>query len=205
MPRTTALAAGEFRKFRTHGGRVNGVAEAEGPARRGGQGLLLHENLRDPAYVRLVYGSASRLAERLGPVGPAALEQAKLLTRLSGGSRLAQPSVATMVFPHRQDTLNRSDDPMHVTVLPDGDAAGLLRELGFVILDRGRTRLARNLVLMPVKVDFSPWLGVTGPMLWDLYGFEEYAVVRIPRADGLAGAGAFRAPRALRDARPPEV
>ncbi len=85
-----------------------------------------------------------------------------------------------MVFPHRKDTLNRSNDPIHVTVLPDADAAGLLRELGFVILDRGRTRLARNLVLMPVKVVFSPWFGVTGPMLWDLSGVEEYVVARRP-------------------------
>ena len=84
VPRTTALAEGEFRKLRRHGRRVKGVAEVEGPVQREGPGLLLLENLRDPAYIRLVYGSASRLAERLGRVGPVALQQAKLLTGLSG-------------------------------------------------------------------------------------------------------------------------
>ena len=71
-------------KLRQHGRRVKGVAEVEGPVQREGPGLLLVENLRDPAYVRLIFGSASRLAERLGRVGPASLQQAKLLTGLSG-------------------------------------------------------------------------------------------------------------------------
>ena len=84
VPRTTALAEGEFRKLRRHGRRVRGCAEVEGPVQREGPGLLLLENLRDPTYVRLVYGSSSRLAERLGRVTPSALQQAKLLTGLSG-------------------------------------------------------------------------------------------------------------------------
>ncbi len=84
VPRTTALAEGEFRKLRRHGRRVRGCAEVEGPVQREGPGLLLLENLRDPAYVRLLYGSQSRQAERLGRVTPAALHQAKLLTGLSG-------------------------------------------------------------------------------------------------------------------------
>lgn len=84
VPRTTALAEGEFRKLRRHGRRVKGCAEVEGPVQREGPGLLLLENLRDPAYVRLVYGSSHRLAERLGRVTPTTLQQAKLLTGLSG-------------------------------------------------------------------------------------------------------------------------
>lgn len=83
VPRTTALAEGEFRKLRRHGRRVKGSAEVEGPVQREGPGLLLLENLRDPAYVRLVYGAPHRLAERLGQVTPTALQQAKLLTGLS--------------------------------------------------------------------------------------------------------------------------
>ena len=84
VPRSTALAEGEFRKLRRHGRRAKGAAEVEGPVQREGPGLLLLENLRDPAYIRLVYGSASRLAERLGRDGPVALQRAKLLTGLSG-------------------------------------------------------------------------------------------------------------------------
>lgn len=83
-PRTTALAEGEFRKLRRHGRRVRGCAEVEGPVQREGPELLLLENLRDPTHVHLVYGSQSRLAERLGRVTPTALEQAKLLSGLSG-------------------------------------------------------------------------------------------------------------------------
>ena len=84
VPRSTALAEGEFRKLRQHGRRVKGVAEVEGPVQREGPGLLLLENLRDPAHIHIVYGSASRLVERLGRVGPVALQRAKLLTGLSG-------------------------------------------------------------------------------------------------------------------------
>ncbi len=60
------------------------MAEVEGAVQREGSRLWLLENLRDPAYVRLVYGSPSRLAKRLGQVSSAALEQAKRLTGLSG-------------------------------------------------------------------------------------------------------------------------
>jgi len=84
VPRTTALAEGEFRKLRRHGRRVKGCAEVEGPVQREGPGLLLLENLRDPAYIRIVYGSTSRLAERIAQVKPESLAQAKLLTGLSG-------------------------------------------------------------------------------------------------------------------------
>lgn len=100
----------------------------------------------------------------------------------SGGTiYVAHPHADSVRFPHRKDTLNFYDDPTHVTTFADGDVAGLLKELGLVVLDRGRTRFARNLALMPVKVAFSRWLGgVTGPMLWDLYGFEEYVVARRP-------------------------
>lgn len=104
-------------------------------------------------------------------------------TKVAAGGTIyvAHPHADSVRFPHRKDTLNFYDDPTHVTVLMDGEVAGLLRALGFVILDHGRTRLARNLALMPVKVVFSPWLGgVTGPMLWDLYGFEQYVVARHP-------------------------
>ena len=84
VPRTTAPAKREFRKLRWPGRRVKGVAGMEGAVQREVTAPLLLESLRDRAYIRLVYGSASHLAERLGRVGPIALQQAKLLTGLSG-------------------------------------------------------------------------------------------------------------------------
>ncbi len=80
-----------------HGAGGGGVPQAtsawspsEGCGRGGGAGptgrtgaVAPREPAR-PTYTRLVYGSASRLAERLGRDGPVALQRAKLLTGLSG-------------------------------------------------------------------------------------------------------------------------
>jgi 2-polyprenyl-3-methyl-5-hydroxy-6-metoxy-1,4-benzoquinol methylase len=94
---------------------------------------------------------------------------------------VAHPHADSVGFPHRKDTLNFYDDPTHVAVWRPGEAVAVLGSHGFEILDAGRTRLARNLLLLPVKVTFSRYVGgVTGPMLWDLYGFEEYVLARRP-------------------------
>jgi SAM-dependent methyltransferase len=109
--------------------------------------------------------------------GRAVLEAALTKVTLGGILYVAHPHAASVGFPHRRDTLNFYDDPTHVTVWPPGEAARVLSTHGFQILAAGRTRLPRNLLLMPLKVALSGYIGgVNGPMLWDLYGFEEYVV-----------------------------
>ena len=94
---------------------------------------------------------------------------------------VAHPHRDSVGFPHRKDTLNFYDDPTHVRVFAPGEVRDLVVALGLRVLESGRTRLARNLLLMPVKVALSPRLGgITGPMLWDLYGFEEFVVAQRP-------------------------
>ncbi len=84
IPRTTAWAEGQFRKLRRHGRRIRGNSEVEALVQREGPGLLLMENLRDPKYVRLVYGALGRQGERFAQVEEEALATAKTLTGLSG-------------------------------------------------------------------------------------------------------------------------
>lgn len=49
---------------------------------REGTGALTAENLRDPRYVRVVYGSLSRVGERFATVSQGTLAEAKtILTR----------------------------------------------------------------------------------------------------------------------------
>jgi SAM-dependent methyltransferase len=113
--------------------------------------------------------------------GPEILTAAARKVAPGGVLYVAHPHAASVQFPHRRDTLNFYDDPTHVRVWPPGEAARLLEQGGLVIVAHGRTRLPRNLLLMPLKVALSPGIGgVNGPMLWDLYGFEEYTIARCP-------------------------
>jgi hypothetical protein len=84
VPRTTAWAEGKFRKLRRHGRRIRGNSEVEALVQREGPGLLLMENLRDPKYVRTVYGSLARQGTRFTHVKEGSLVTAKTLTGLSG-------------------------------------------------------------------------------------------------------------------------
>lgn len=111
--------------------------------------------------------------------GPDILRHALRKSRPGGLLYVAHPHADSVRFPHRKDTLNFHDDPTHVTIVAPGEVERQLVAEGFRIIASGRTKLPHNLLLMPVKVVMSPWLGgVTGPMLWDLYGFEEFVVAR---------------------------
>ena len=92
---------------------------------------------------------------------------------------VSHPHSDSVNFPHRADTLNFYDDVTHISIWSPNEARYILSEMGFEIIESGRTRLARNLLMMPIKAAISPFLGgVTGPMLWDLYGFEEFVIAR---------------------------
>lgn len=82
LPRTTARAEQEFRKLRRHGRRIRGSAQVEGQVQREGPAMMMVENLRNPRYVREVYGSLARLGERFARVRNTTLREAKLLTGL---------------------------------------------------------------------------------------------------------------------------
>jgi predicted HTH domain antitoxin len=77
VPRTTAWAEGQFRKLQRHGRRIKGNAEVESLVQREGPGLLLMGNLRNPKYVRFVYGALTRLGATFARVGEKALSVAK--------------------------------------------------------------------------------------------------------------------------------
>ncbi|HKZ27888.1 MAG TPA: transposase [Rubrobacteraceae bacterium] len=79
LPRTNAPVEMEFRRLRRHGRRIRGNADVEPQVQRDGAGMLVAENLKDPEYVRLVYGSSSRIAKRFAGVPLAAIRQAKSL------------------------------------------------------------------------------------------------------------------------------
>ncbi len=111
--------------------------------------------------------------------GRSVLREAASKLRPGGLVYVSHPHADSTNFPSRKGTLNFYDDPSHVTVFRPAEIALLLASYGCEILDTGRIRLARNLALMPLKVllaeAFSEGIG---PLLWDLYGFEEYVIAR---------------------------
>ncbi|HLF07351.1 MAG TPA: transposase [Thermoplasmata archaeon] len=79
LPRTNASVEMDFRRLRRHGRRIRGNADVEPQVQRDGAGMLVAENLKDPEYVRLIYGSSSRIAGRFAGVPLADIRQAKSL------------------------------------------------------------------------------------------------------------------------------
>lgn len=105
----------------------------------------------------------------------------EMATKLAPGGLmyLAYPSQESVNFPHRPGTLNFYDDPTHITLIRTEAVLERVRESGLVVLSAGVRRRARNLLRGLAAAAASPFLGgVTGPMLWDLYGFEEIVVAR---------------------------
>ncbi len=101
--------------------------------------------------------------------------------RPGGVLYLAYPRAESVDFPHRSGSLNFFDDPTHVTVIRTDALRAALETAGLRIELSGVHRSARSLGLMLVKVAASPLLGgVSGPMLWPLYGFEELTVAFRP-------------------------
>ena len=79
LPRTNATVEMDFRSLRRHGRRIRGNADVEGQVQRDGPGMLIALNLLHQDYVRAVYGSLDRMAERFSHVSPATLSHAKRL------------------------------------------------------------------------------------------------------------------------------
>jgi len=116
------------------------------------------------------------------------LVQAVTKVRKGGVIFVAQPHADSVNFPHRKGTLNFYDDPTHVTVFQPGEVATILASNGCEILKTGRTRMARNLMLMPLKMMvFGVFDQGTGRAFRDLYGFEEYTIGRRETATSSLG------------------
>lgn len=77
VPRTNVPVESDFRLLRRHGRRITGSGDVESRVQREGAGMLIAQNLTDPRYVSLVYGSRSSLADRFSTVSPAAMQLAK--------------------------------------------------------------------------------------------------------------------------------
>ena len=77
--RSNGAAERKFHGLRHTCRRITGDAGREGQVQREGAGMLMAGNLKDPGYVRAVYGSLSHLGERFAQVGEAALAEAKLV------------------------------------------------------------------------------------------------------------------------------
>lgn len=92
---------------------------------------------------------------------------------------VAYPAEDSSQFPSRRGTLNFYDDPTHRTVVRTSEVCGALVGSGCTIVETGRSRTARGILVAPLRVLVAPLTGgVTGPMLWELYGFEAYAIGR---------------------------
>lgn len=105
----------------------------------------------------------------------------RLVGRLAVNGLLyvAFPNKLSVNFPHRQGGLNFNDDPTHVTVVDEDRLISELKPRGVEVVYNSVTRRPCYLALMLVRILFSPITGgVTGPMLWDLYGFERVVIFR---------------------------
>ena len=82
LPRTTAQAEQEFRKLRRHGRRIRGITQVEEQVQRDRPAMMLIENLRNPKYMREIYGDLSSMAARFAQVKSFTPKEAKKLTKL---------------------------------------------------------------------------------------------------------------------------
>jgi hypothetical protein len=110
------------------------------------------------------------------------VEDAARKLRKGGIMYVAYPSPRSVTFPSRRGTLNFYDDPTHITIIRKDELLEVFRRSGMEVVFAGMSRSIRGLLLMLARILMSPALGgVTGPVLWDLYGFEEIAVGRLSR------------------------
>lgn len=80
--RSNGAAERKFHRLRGHGRSIAATKDVEDLVQREGAGALVAENLRDPHYVRVVYGTHSRVAKRFATVSGEALAEARfILTR----------------------------------------------------------------------------------------------------------------------------
>lgn len=109
------------------------------------------------------------------------IERVAPLLRPNGIIYLGYPTEQSRSFPSRRQTLNFYDDITHVTVVRHNSAIEALENCGLRVETSGRIRRPLFVLAMPVRVALSPFTGgITGPMLWDMYGFEEWIVGRKP-------------------------
>lgn len=77
--RSNGSAERKFHRLRHSCRRITGDEGREGQVQREGPGMLMVSNLQDPEYIRVVYGSLSRMAERMARADCTAVEEAKLI------------------------------------------------------------------------------------------------------------------------------
>lgn len=118
----------------------------------------------------------SHVLEHL-PDGLKTLQIACSKVQTNGLVYVSYPTCRSVEFPHRRGTLNFYDDPTHINLVHTPQVIAALRDCGIQTLDAGPSRTIQGLLRMFPEVILSPLVGgVTGPMLWDLYGFEEHVI-----------------------------
>jgi len=125
---------------------------------------------------------ASHVIEHLAK-GTRLLVEAASLMRESGLLYVAFPTPASVGFPSRKGTLNFYDDPTHINLVHPEDAIKAIEAAGLSLLFCGRPRSAGKILGLPLQLAMAPLTGgVTGPMLWELYRFQEVLIARKPSA-----------------------
>ncbi len=88
--RSNGSAERKFHGLRHRCARITGDAGRERQVQREGPGMLMASNLRDPGYVRIVYGSLSRMGERMARADSTAVGEAKLILKRKEDSTAAR-------------------------------------------------------------------------------------------------------------------
>lgn len=93
------------------------------------------------------------------------------------------PSVESVGFPSRIGTLNFYDDSSHIEPVDIIRLKRLSENVGLEIVKFGKRKYYRRILFFPAIIVTAVALrrNVTGPMLWDIYGFSNFAVLKRPR------------------------
>ena len=79
VTRTISSEESEFRKLRRHNRRIKGNSHVDSEVQEEGAAMLLLENMKNKEYVKAVYGSLSKLPERIAMVSKDSLRMAEEL------------------------------------------------------------------------------------------------------------------------------
>jgi len=136
------------------------------------------DGLEDRAYDAIVMAHVIEHLQR----GEAVLRE--LTKKLAPGGILYVefPSPRSLHLPSMPGSLNFHDDPTHVRPYTGEEVAGILRDCGLRVMRSGRRRDWQLLLLTPLTV-VRAWRVhgvVPGGVVWDLFGFADYAMAERP-------------------------